>query len=627
MGFLGVLHSRWDWAYLLSLLVPFAVYNLTLKVASVFSRAGGHGLARTLGLVRSDAFFNLGYALLWIRLFATARGGPMRPFVVVFFHLTSVLVAIIRTAAHQYHKETGTTLDYDIVALWLPRFEEVKPMIKLPLLVRVLLFAVLFYAALGPLFVARAARRWRGWARRSVAETPKASLWGSLGLYLMALGLGSLSVPTGSIPPGTSRSFARDPLVNLLLTGIKEAITKDGPYVRAVKRPAANIRLAQTPGTKKRNVVLIHLESTRARSVTPYNESLGTTPFLDDLAEKSLLVERAYTTIPNTLKASVSVNCGIEPSLRPGAEVRTGVIPARCLASLLEEQGYNTAFFQSSTENFENFRNLAKRLGYENYYPLESMDEEHKEGFEWTNYFGYEDDIMLRPSEEWLEKHKDEPFMIKYLTGTGHHDYYPPSRYGMEDFSEDDRLNRYLNCLRYQDFFVRNLFDQYKSLDLYEETIFVIYGDHGEGFGEHGRYVHEDNPYEDALRVPLLIHAPGWFDAGERCTGLSNLTDILPTVVEMLGYETENGEYPGYSLLRPLPDDRTLMFSCFNKDKCLGSIKGSEKYIYHYGNQPDELYDLSKDPFERRNLAGERPEEVKERREALLGWRSSVNVA
>jgi lipoteichoic acid synthase len=624
-----VLLSRRDWVYSLSLLVPLAVYNLTLKACDIASRPGGFGLTRSLNLMRSDIFFNLGYALVWTGLFATARGGPLRWTVVVLFHAMTTLVATVRTCAHQYFRQTGTTLDYDILALWFPRFDEIKPMLKVPLLARVLLFFAAFYAALGPWLVTRAVGRWRGWSGISPTGTPGISLLGSLGLCLQGLGFGALSLLAGSSPAGASRSFARDPLVNLILTGAKEAIAGEddsnvGADGRAVERPATNARLVPTPGTEKRNVVLIHLESTRARSVTPYNEGLETTPFLYELAKSSLLAERAYTTVPHTSKASVSVNCGIEPHLvQQATEANPGGIPARGLADLLMEQGYGAVFFQSSTENFDNFRDLTKNFGYEEYYPLESMS---TEGFERSNYFGYEDDIMLKPSEEWLKKRRSEPFVAEYLTGTAHHDYAPPARYESKDFSEDDLLNRYLNCVRYQDSFVKNLIDQYKALGLYDNTIFVIYGDHGEGFGEHGRYVHEDNPYEESLKVPLIIHAPGWFENGERVEGLSNLTDILPTVLEMLGYEVKDGEYPGYSLLHPVPKNRTLMFSCFNKNKCLASIRGFEKYIYHYGNQPDEFFDLSEDPSEERNLTDRRAEEAGERRGELLMWRSRVNA-
>jgi hypothetical protein len=87
------------------------------------------------------------------------------------------------------------------------------------------------------------------------------------------------------------------------------------------------------------------------------------------------------------------------------------------------------------------------------------------EGFEKTNYFGYEDDILLDPSEEWLKENGDEPFLAEYLLGTGHDDYRCLStRYGSEDFSEDAGLNSYLNCIRYQDLFLKNLFEQYKAL-------------------------------------------------------------------------------------------------------------------------------------------------------------------
>ena len=95
----------------------------------------------------------------------------------------------------------------------------------------------------------------------------------------------------------------------------------------------------------------------------------------------------------------------------------------------------------------------------------------------------------------------------------------------------------------------------------------------------------------------------------------------------MLGYEVKDGEYPGYSLLHPLPEDRTLMFSCISKRKCLASIQGTQKYIYHYDNQAEEVFDLSEDPQEEHNLASEySKEELDQRRKDLLEWRSRVNA-
>jgi lipoteichoic acid synthase len=632
VGLLRALLSPREWVYLLSLLIPFVVYSLTLKALDVASLPGdGPGLARTFKLMLSDGFFDLGYALLWVALFATVRKGALRKAVVFLFHATTMLVLILFTGAHQYLQQTGTTLDYGTLAEWLPKFNEIEPILfkgGVSFWAWILLFFALSYATLGPWLLTRAVGWRRRWPRRYPARAPKIFVLSSGGLWLLALGFGSLSLLAGSSLGGANTSLARSPLVNVALTGVQEAIAREdyGDAGPAVEFPAADAGLLQTSRTQKRNVVLIHLESTRERSVTPYNKELYTTPFLDELAESSLLVEQAYVVVPRSSKASVAVNCGVDPPLYQGPEFEPDGIPSPCLAGLLKDQGYSTVFFQSSSETMDQYGNMAKNLGYEEYYPSESMD---AEGFEATNYISYEDDIMLKPSEDWLRAHGDKPFMAQYLTGTGHDDYRClGTRHGSEEFSKNDLLNRYLNCLRLQDIFLKNLMNQYKELGLYDNTIFVIYGDHGEGFGEHGRFTHGDTIYEEGLRIPLIIHAPGWFEDGERAEGLSNETDIMPTVLEMLGYELQGGEYPGYPLLHSLPEDRTLRFNCISERKCMASLKGTEKYIYHYDNQPEEVFDLSKDPLEEHNLADEySKEDLDKRRKDLFAWRSSVNAA
>ena len=615
-----------EWVYLLSLLVPFVVYTLALRAYEIASRPGDFGgLAQTLDLMWSDVFFNLGYTLFWIGLFAVSRRKPLRLVVVLLFHATTVLVVVTTTVAHHYFLENGTTLDYGTIAEWIPKFQEVVPILfqrRVPVLAWMLFAAALLYATLGPPFVSQAAERWRRWPEERFSTVPvETTFMGSLGLFLLALGFGSLSLLTGIT------TLARAPFVNVVLTGIKQVkIEEDVSNAgQPTEYPAAHTSLAETSRTEKRNVVLIHLESTRAQSVTPYNEDLNTTPFLDELAKSSLLVEQAYVVVPRSSKATVAVNCGIDPPLYQGPEYDPGGIPVPCLATLLKDQGYDTVFFQSSSEKMDQYGVVAENLGYEEYYPSETMD---TEGFEATNYISYEDDIMLKPSEQWLEKHKDKPFLVQYITGTGHDDYRCLStRYGSEHFvQDDDRLNSYLNCLRLQDIFLKNLFDQYKKLGLYYNTVFVIYGDHGQEFGRHGRFLHGDTPWEEGLRVPLIVHDPERFQNGERVEGLSNQTDILPTVVETLGYQVENGEYPGYSLLLPLPEDRTLRFSCISSLKCLASIKGDEKYIYHYDNQPEEVFNLSEDPLEEHSLADEYSKaDLDKWRKDLFAWLSSVN--
>ncbi len=625
-GFAGRFLGYRDWVYLFGLLVPFVVYNLALKASEISSRSDDYGLALSLDLMRSDIFFNLGYALFWIGLFAAVRREPARWVMVLLFHATTIVVVFITTCAYQYFLNTGTTLDYAVIAEWAPKVEEIKPILThdISYSAWILLLAALSYVTLGPWFIARVVGRWRGWPVRPASGMSVTSFLCSVGLWLLAAGLVSLSLLIGPGAASVGKAFARDPFVNVVLTGVQKATAEENGS--AVEHSAANASLVPTPWTEKRNVVLIHLESTRAQAVTPYNKDLETTPFLDELADSSLLVEQARATLPRSSKSSVSVNCGIDPPLYPGPEFEPDGIPVPCLAGLLRDQDYQTVFFASTANNMDNFGDVVQGFGYEEFYPLESMN---AEGFQQTNTFGVEDDVMLEPSKEWLEERGDEPFMAEYFTGTGHYGYECSSLpTGFRDYTEDEELNRYLNCVHYLDSFVEKLMDQYKEMGLYEDTIFVIFGDHGEGFGEHERYMHGDTIYEEGLHVPLLIHAPGLIEGGERIEGIANHADIMPTVLELLGYKVKDGEYPGYSLLHEPPEDRTLMFSCITDRKCMASIKGNEKYIYHYDNQPAEVFDLSEDPLEKNNLAGEySQEELDRRREELLQWASDVNAA
>ncbi|HET7478128.1 MAG TPA: sulfatase-like hydrolase/transferase [Rubrobacteraceae bacterium] len=608
-----------DWIYLLSLLVPLTVYNLTLKAMSIAIKDDAPGLWGSLDLMRSDILFNVGYGILWVGLFAVARRGALRKVAVVFFHVISLLIVTVSTVAYQYFEGTGSTLDYSVITFYLSTLGEVKEIIasEAAWYVWLGLILALLYAALGPWAITRLA------ARRSHEGTARTSRLEAAGLCLIAVGIASLSMVPGA--ENSDRSFSLSPLTNVLITGIAAPGADELEVEKAgasVSVPLTDVKLKETPRTEKRNVVLIHLESTRERSVTPYNPDLQTTPFLDELSKKSLLVERAYTTTPHTSKALTSINCGIYPDPSTDIhEAEPGGVPVKCLPELLKEQGYNTVMFQSAIATFENRPQLAKNFGYEDFVGLKEMS---KKGFQRSGYLGYEDDILLKPSEEWLTSHKDRPFMASYIGITPHHEYLAPTRYGRVPLAKDDVLNRYLNAVRYDDFWIKNLIEQYKKLGLYKNTIFIIYGDHGEAFGEHGVKGHDGVVYEEGLRVPLIIHDPQRWQNGAKISADAPIhhIDLPPTILDMLHYRVVNGDYPGASALKS-PEGRTLYFNCRPDLQCMASIKGYQKYIYYYGKQPDEFYDLKNDPLEKHNIIGQiPPAELDQRRNDLLEWRS-----
>jgi phosphoglycerol transferase MdoB-like AlkP superfamily enzyme len=599
------------------------VYGLVLKSIRIRSQDETFGVFGVLDLMRSDVLFGLGFVLMWVGLFALAGKSRWRWLIIVLFHASTILVVGTWTAAHQYYQETGSTLSLTVILYSVKSFGEIQDVIGSVTSPAVWLavLALLEYMILGPWMISRVI-----FGRRTSEETSGATVASRLVATVtcaVAVGLISLSLPVDA--GGVSKSFTRDPLVNIAMSEVDHArirnLTDD---TRPMPAPV-DAQLQKTADTEKKNVVFIHLESTRARSTTPYNKDIDTTPYLDQLSKQSLMADHAYTIVPHTSKAITAINCGIDPHLeRDITEAEPNGIPSTCLATLLGDQDYNSVWFSSATEHFEDRRELVDNFGYDDFLPVDGMD---KTGFQRSNYFGYEDDIMLQPSKDWLEQHDNKPFVATYLGVTGHHEYRPLYRYGREKFSDDPALNNYQNEIRYLDFFVKNVIDQYKELGLYDDTIFVIYGDHGEGFWEHDLNQHDNTIYQEGVKIPLIIHDPGRFQGGKRVETLTDQVDIFPTVLDLLGYKIEGGKYPGRSLLAPPDKDRTVFMSCFDDYRCLASVKGDEKYIYFFGNQPDEVYDLSEDPRERHDIADEQSSaELQKKRSQVLNWYSRVNA-
>ncbi len=620
--FRSILSGR-DWVYLSSLLVPLVVYDLVLKWIRIGSQEELPGGIAAFSFMRSDVLFDLGYVLLWVGLFALTRQSRFRWPVVVLFHVVSIVVLATTTCAHLYFQETGSTLSLNVITYSIGKFGEIEDVIGSVTSLTTWAWGIVIisYMVTGPWTITTIVCGRPGRAG-SFGSLSTARLF-ALGALMMSLGLVFLSLPASEGEAG--KSFSRDSIVNVVMSGVEHAQIRGLSANAAPKKLPADVHLQKTPKTEKKNIVLIHLESTRARSTTPYNGSLDTTPYLDSLSKESLMAEQAYTIVPHTSKAITSINCGIDPHLvREITEAKPGGIPVRCLPELLKEQGYTSVWFSSATEHFEDRRGLVDNFGYDDFQPVDTMN---KKGFQQSNYFGYEDDIMLQPSRVWLEHHKDKPFLATYLGVTGHHDYRPVTRYGLKHYSDYPPLDHYQNEVRYLDFFVHNVIDQYKELGLYDDTIFVIYGDHGEGFGEHDLFQHDNTIYQEGLKVPFLIHEPGRFENGKRVGALTDQLDVVPTLIDLLGFKVTGGRYPGRSLLAPPKEDRTLFFSCFDEYRCLASIQGTEKYIYFFGNQPEEVYDLASDPLEKNNIADEQStEELKRKRLQVLSWYSKVNA-
>lgn len=236
---------------------------------------------------------------------------------------------------------------------------------------------------------------------------------------------------------------------------------------------------------------------------------------------------------------------------------------------------------------------------------------------------------MLAPSLSWVDSVKDGPFFLTYLTLATHHNYVTPQSFPRVEFPETDpdQVN-YLNAVRYVDDFIREVVEGFEARGLMEDTVFIIVGDHGEAFAEHARRQHDLIMWEEGLRALSMIYAPGGQVESGRIGGIRSHLDLVPTVCDLLGLELKSGDFEGRSILKAPQEDRKLLHSCWFNRQCLALREGMVKTIYHYGNQPMEVYDNTVDEFDEHDLAGVAPYDdryLKAKEKEMISWRTRVN--
>jgi arylsulfatase A-like enzyme len=164
----------------------------------------------------------------------------------------------------------------------------------------------------------------------------------------------------------------------------------------------------------------------------------------------------------------------------------------------------------------------------------------------------------------------------------------------------------YLANISYVDHCLGVLFDALKKSQHADNTILMLWGDHGWHLGEKTKYGKTDL-WEESDRVPFMVRVPGMTPADVKCDGVVNLLDMYPTLVELCGLPP-NAENEGRSFVPLLKDPKmewnhpTLTTYQFSNHSL---TDGRYRYTWYGGkaNGAEELYDHSTDPLEHKNLA------------------------
>jgi hypothetical protein len=341
-----------------------------------------------------------------------------------------------------------------------------------------------------------------------------------------------------------------------------------------------------------RNIVLILLESTGAQYLKLYGSPDDPTPNLTALADESIVIENAYAVYPESIKGLFSVLCSRYPALDTRSEMYEHV-PCDSIAQVLSNAGYRTALFHSGRFMYLGMESIIQNRGYQ------TLEDAGDIGGNHNSSFGVDEPSTVRRMLGWVDSlSNSNRFFITYLPIAGHHPYDAPEG---GPFPDADEVGRYRNALHDGDAAVGALIRGLRQRNLYQNTLFVIFGDHGEAFGQHeGNYGHTLNIYEENIRVPYVIAAPGLFKERKRVPGTVSLIDTMPTILDLVGLKIPSG-CQGRSLL--LGADQMALFYADYSLGLLGLRDERWKYIYELESGRSKLFDLDQDPREQKNLS------------------------
>jgi arylsulfatase A-like enzyme len=417
----------------------------------------------------------------------------------------------------------------------------------------------------------------------------------------------------GADVPQTDQTFPREFLADFrppVASGAEAFRVERSSSERSVRRP--------------QNVIEIVLESTGARYMSLYGSPYKTTPNLEAAAAQALVYDNFYANVGFTANSLFVLTLSQHPYMTWREYTQEyPTFPGDTLAEALKPRGYRSAFLTSGYLDYVCMGCFLKDRGFDSVEDFATIGG----GQEQTSWGGNGEGPLVDHTLRWIDRDRSKPFYVELWTQQSHHPYEPTPGAELTDFfagheypQDGYDLGRYLNTLAQVDRQLGRLFAGLKARGLDQDTIVVLTGDHGEGFGDpHRTWGHGFRLYEEGIHVPLMIWSPALFPQGRHVDTVGGHVDLSPTILDLLGVPAP-ASWEGRSLFARARSPRTYFYAA-NDDYLLGTREGNYKFIFNVTRGRDELYDLSRDPDERVNIAAAHREMCAVFRQRLAAWK------
>ena len=335
-------------------------------------------------------------------------------------------------------------------------------------------------------------------------------------------------------------------------------------------RRSTTASTADSPPPRTPHLFIYLIDTLRADTLAPYGGDPETTPAIAAFAEDAV-VYQAWSTSAWTLPSVVSLFSGAYPSrhgvLRGDTRYDGDGFPS--LAHRLTQAGYDTVAISQSLVASHRF---GLDHGFDRFYLNNQLNSLSQRSQELRSFLLF--DLLHRPAPQ-------RP-IFAYLHGVAPHAPYVPARTDRrwadsrpgrlpaQDYQPHIFMERrlteetevahiqglYQGEVAYADRQFGHFLDLLRHLELYEDSLIVLLSDHGEEFAEHGGFDHGRTPYEEMLRVPLIVKYPRQVAAGTSIEERVSIVDVAPTLLDAAGVTPPDG-LDGRVLPRQTPERRS----------------------------------------------------------------------
>jgi len=371
---------------------------------------------------------------------------------------------------------------------------------------------------------------------------------------------------------------------------VREMVGEDHSLFLEVGGSPVRRNITSSKSAIRPNVIQITVESLNADFLQHFGNTQGLTPRLDALAKQSLMFNNFMATGTRTVRGMEALAMSVPPT--PGRSIvkRPDNANLFTIGTVFRENGYKTSFIYGGRGYFDNMNAFFSGNGFE----IHDQASEPDEGVEFTNAWGVSDEDLYKWVLAQADKSaaKGQPFYQFVMTTSNHRPYtFPEGRIDMPSHSGRAA------AIKYTDYAIGKLMDAARSKPWFQNTIFVIVGDHcASSAGK------TDVPVNN-YHVPLMVYAPGIIEPREIDT-LSSQIDYAPTLFELMGWSYVS-EFYGKDILAMKPEEGRALLGTYqslglyrnNKLTLLKPLNVAESYVYDPSSKTQARSELDADEY------------------------------